>query len=417
MNLISDPGPLSVEQNVSDGDSTDLDRAIKASKILIVDDQMVVRKLIEYYLTAGGYSNLISAEDGDDALAAIEAEAPDLVILDLQMPRMGGFEVCKRLRANPDHGMLPILVQTAADSAEDRARIFEAGATDMVGKPINESELRARVGIHLQNRHMLNQLSVYRESMERELDIAREMQHGIMPTDRHREKLKQMYGVDIRSHFQTCDALGGDMWDVWPINTRRMGFTIVDFTGHGVVASLNTFRFQSLTMSAGFLDGDDVTKYTEKLNRQLHSMLSIGQFATAIGGYIDFQDNVIRYVGAAGPKPFLVDPDGKSGRFLASEGRPLGMTREASYEQQEVAFPPGSSLFLYSDALTETPDMVNPVYDDDRIAMALTGGLESDLEPFDGLLADFVDRAPGPLDDDLTLVMISRPDDRNEAGQ
>ena len=411
MNHIRDPESLTAEETLSDGEDSDLDRAIKASKILIVDDQMVVRKLIEFYLTAGGYSNLIFAEDGDDALEAIEAETPDLVILDLQMPRMGGFEVCEKLRANPDYKMLPILVQTAADSAEDRARIFEAGATDMVGKPINDAELRARVGIHLQNRHMLNQLSVYRESMERELSIARDMQHGIMPTDWHRQKLKQMYGIDIQSHFQTCDALGGDMWSAWPIDTRRMGFMIVDFTGHGVVASLNTFRFQSLTMSSGYLDGGDQTEYIEKLNRRLHSMLSIGQFATAIGRFIDFQENVVRYVGAAGPKPFLIEPGGTAGRFLASEGRPLGMTREATYEERAVPFPPGSSLFLYSDALTETPDMVNPVYDDDRIAMALTGGLDSDLSTFDALRADFIERAPGPLDDDLTLVMLSRPED------
>ena len=387
-----------------------MDRAIKSFKILIVDDQMVVRKLIEFYLTAGGYNNLIFAEDGDDALAAIEAEAPDLVILDLQMPRMGSFEVCERLRGNADFQMLPILVQTAADSAEDRARIFEAGATDMVGKPINDAELRARVGIHLQNRHMLNQLSVYRESMERELSIAREMQSGIMPTDRHLQKLKDMYGIDVQSHFRTCDALGGDMWSAWPIDIRRMGFMIVDFTGHGVVASLNTFRFQSLTMSAGLADGGDQTKYIEKLNRRLHSMLFIGQFATAIGGFIDFHEDELRYVGAASPKPFIVDSGGKTGRFLASEGRPFWMTREASYEERVVPFPPGSALFLYSDALTETPDIVNPVYDDDRIAMALTDELGSELSPFDALLADFNERAPDALDDDLTMVMLSRPD-------
>ena len=173
MNHISDPESLAAEPSASGEESTELDRAIKSSKILIVDDQMVVRKLIELYLTAGGYNNLIFAEDGDDSLVAIQAKAPDLVILDLQMPRMGGFEVCERLRGNADYQMLPIPVQTAADSAEDRARIFEAGATDMVGKPINDAELRARVGIHLQNRHMLNQLSVYRESIERELSIAR----------------------------------------------------------------------------------------------------------------------------------------------------------------------------------------------------------------------------------------------------
>ena len=80
--------------------------------------------------------------------------------------------------------MLPVLVQTAADSAEDRAEVFRSGATDMVGKPINDAELLARVGIHLQNRHMLCQFSHYRESMERDPQLARDMQHRIMPSER-----------------------------------------------------------------------------------------------------------------------------------------------------------------------------------------------------------------------------------------
>ncbi|CAN0428999.1 unnamed protein product, partial [Discosporangium mesarthrocarpum] len=190
--------------------------AIRASRILIVDDQKMIRELLKVYLTAGGYQDLLFAADGDEALDMIASEDPDLVILDLQMPRMNGLDVCKTLRADPQYAMLPVLVQTAADSAEDRAEIFRSGATDMVGKPINDAELLARVGIHLQNRHMLGQLSQYRETMERDLQLARDMQHRIMPDPRSLTRLHEKYDIEIKSHFQTCDALGGDMWDVWP---------------------------------------------------------------------------------------------------------------------------------------------------------------------------------------------------------
>lgn len=141
-----------------------LRETIFGSRILVVDDQVLIRELIRAYLNAGGYRNLSFAEDGDEALEKIEEEKPDLVILDLQMPRLGGLDVCTAVRATPHQADLPILVQTAADSPEDRARIFAVGATDMVGKPINDAELLARVGIHLQNRHMLRQLSVYRSA-------------------------------------------------------------------------------------------------------------------------------------------------------------------------------------------------------------------------------------------------------------
>lgn len=408
MNFIQPPSETLSQMETPTGAAPSLEQAIRNSKILVVDDQKMVRELLKIYLQSGGYKNLLFAADGDEALEAIAAEEPDLVVLDLQMPRMGGLEVCRTLRADPQFSLLPVLVQTAADSAEDRAEVFRSGATDMVGKPINDAELLARVGIHLQNRHMLRQLSHYRETMERDLQLARDMQHRIMPSEREIAALNEKYGIEIRSHFETCDALGGDIWNAWPIDENRMGFHIIDFTGHGVVASLNTFRFQSLVAATGF-DGNDQVAYIAKINQRLHSMLPAGQFATAIGGYIDMRENVIRYIAAAGPKPFLISPEAPDGMFLPSEGRPLGMTRDSHYEEHEIAFPPGSSLFMYSDALTETPDMVNPVYDEDRMQLALTGGVDENGHPFDVILGDFLDRVEGPLDDDLTMVMLSRP--------
>jgi len=107
-----------------------------------------------------------------------------------------------------------------------------------------------------------------------------------------------------------------------------MGFHIIDFTGHGVVASLNTFRFQSLVAATGF-DGNDQAAYIAKISRRLYSMLPAGQLATAIGGYIDTRENVMRNIAAAGPKPFLISPDAPAGMYLPSDGRPLGMTNNS----------------------------------------------------------------------------------------
>jgi sigma-B regulation protein RsbU (phosphoserine phosphatase) len=381
---------------------------IRDSRILVVDDQRIVRELLKVYLNAGGYRNLLFAEDGDQALELIAAEEPDLMILDLQMPRMNGYEVCEAVRNDPKHSDLPVLVQTAADSPEDRARVFRSGATDMVGKPINDAELLARVGIHLQNLHMLRQLSIYRSSMERELEAARRMQHGIMPGDDKIAALEKAYGIEIRHLFQTCDALGGDMWNVWRIDDGHMGFSCIDFTGHGVVASLNTFRFQSLTLTDD-VDPHYLGEHSERLNRRLNALLQVGQFATAIGGVIDFEDDVVRYVGAGGPRPFLLLPGEERGRFIESDGRPLGMTPDAKYPVHEVPFPPGSMLFMYSDALTETPSMANPVCSEARIAEILGAPPGGGAHPFDRLVDDFYSRLQDPLKDDLTMVMLRRP--------
>ncbi len=411
MNLVPSPDSLSGDgKQESAGAESALRRTILGSSILVVDDQRIVRELLKVYLNAGGYDNLIFAADGDEALEIIGTETLDLVVLDLQMPTIGGLEVCETVRRDPQMAYLPILVQTAADSPEDRARIFAAGATDMVGKPINDAELLARVGIHLQNRHMLRQLSRYRESMERELEAARRMQHDMMPPASMVEQLEQTYPIRIRHHFQTCDELGGDIWNLWPVSESRLGFAIVDFTGHGVSASLNTFRFQSLSLSLGReIEECGLQETVERLGNELSELLPIGQFATAIIGEIDFHADAIRYAAAGGPSPFLKRPEEYGDIFCPSQGRPLGMVRGSEYPVTELPFPPGSSVFLYSDALTETPSMVDPVYDEDRISAVLTGRAGIDAEtPFDGLVQDFFGRLDAPLNDDLTLVQFER---------
>ena len=86
------------------------------------------------------------------------------------------------------------------------------------------------------------------------------------------------------------------------------------------------------------------------------------------------------------------------------------MTGDPSYEEYEEAFPSGSSLFLYSDALTETPDMINSIYDDDRMQAALTGKIDPKGHSFDVILADFFDQTREPLNDDLTMIMLTRPE-------
>ncbi len=411
MNLVPSPDSLSGDgKQESAGAVSALRRTILGSSILVVDDQRIVRELLKVYLNAGGYDNLIFAADGDEALEIIGTETLDLVVLDLQMPTIGGLEVCETVRRDPQMAYLPILVQTAADSPEDRARIFAAGATDMVGKPINDAELLACVGIHLQNRHMLRQLSRYRESMERELEAARRMQHDMMPPASMVEQHEQTYPIRIRHHFQTCDELGGDIWNLWPVSESRLGFAIVDFTGHGVSASLNTFRFQSLSLSLGReIEECGLQETVERLGNELSELLPIGQFATAIIGEIDFHADAIRYAAAGGPSPFLKRPEEYGDIFCPSQGRPLGMVRGSEYPVTELPFPPGSSVFLYSDALTETPSMVDPVYDEDRISDVLTGRAGIDAEtPFDGLVQDFFGRLDAPLNDDLTLVQFER---------
>ena len=112
--------------------------------ILVVDDTPVNIKMLVDLLTSRGYQTSTAAS-GAEALAKIEANAPDLVLLDVMMPGMNGYEVCQKIRANPATSILPVVMVTALDPSQERIKGIEAGADDFVAKPINHGELLARV--------------------------------------------------------------------------------------------------------------------------------------------------------------------------------------------------------------------------------------------------------------------------------
>src|SRR5215510_14454272 len=114
------------------------------TKILVVDDTPRNVKLLADLLAIKGYE-VVTATSGREALGQVETERPDLVLLDVVMPEMSGYEVCRKIREIPETKMLPVVMVTALDPAEERIKGIEAGADDFLSKPINQAELLARV--------------------------------------------------------------------------------------------------------------------------------------------------------------------------------------------------------------------------------------------------------------------------------
>jgi adenylate cyclase len=131
--------------------------AIELPRVLVVDDSEKNRRLLVDLLTAKGH-RVTAATSGEEALASVEAAPPDLVLLDVMMPGLSGYEVCEQLRADPRHAFLPIVLVTALDPAKERLRGLEAGADDFLAKPINSSELLARVRSLLRVKAMHDEL-------------------------------------------------------------------------------------------------------------------------------------------------------------------------------------------------------------------------------------------------------------------
>jgi PleD family two-component response regulator len=141
-----------------------------ASKILIADDNPQGVELLEAYLSDGGYE-IRTAADGDEALRQVAAWHPDLILLDIMMPRISGFEVCKRLRAEPATRDIGVLMITALDQPSDVDRAVDAGTDDFVRKPITKNELLLRVRCVLRSRQ-------YKQELERALAYIEAVERG-----------------------------------------------------------------------------------------------------------------------------------------------------------------------------------------------------------------------------------------------
>ena len=144
---------------------------LSASRVLIADDNEQNRELLDAYLADEDYQ-ILMAQDGAETLQVVREQQPDLILLDIMMPRMSGYEVCEQLKADPEFSGVPVLMVTALNEMGDIEKAVDAGCDDFLTKPVNQLELRTRVRSLLRVRHLASErdrLLAYLEEMEHQI--------------------------------------------------------------------------------------------------------------------------------------------------------------------------------------------------------------------------------------------------------
>jgi len=157
----------------------------KRPKILVVDDIPINIELQKAYLSIAGYQ-VLEARDGEEALRRVKEDKPDLIILDIMMPKINGFEVCRRLKNDPQTCFIPVVMVTALKEMEDKIKGIEAGADDFISKPFNKTELLARVKSLLRIKFLHDELEEKRLELQRkvmELEEAQDRLQRLAITD------------------------------------------------------------------------------------------------------------------------------------------------------------------------------------------------------------------------------------------
>ena len=380
---------------------------LSSCKVLVVEDNPSTQTVLGRLLSLINISDVAFAADGVEGLKLATEFKPDLIILDITMPRMDGYEVIQRLKSNKATNTIPVLIQTASDNRETREKTFRAGATDFITKPINPLEFFSRVRVHLENRMLVRNLSNQLNQIEAELQAARRMQIDMLPTDKSLNTIREEYHLNIAHYFAPSSLLGGDFWQIIPISANKIGFYICDFSGHGVASALNTFRLHAL-VSQNNKRLTSPADFLTHLSKQMHTLLPRGQFATMFLGIFDKKNRSLLYAGAGAPNPVLIRR--KKQTFLSATGLPLGiLPKPMVYKDQILKLEKGDRLLLYSDALTESTTQKGNRLGLPTFKKMITKHIkDGDLtEELNALLKDFFKQVPPPPPDDVTAVLLN----------
>jgi sigma-B regulation protein RsbU (phosphoserine phosphatase) len=389
------------------------DRQADASKasILIVDDTPANLRLLSQMLAEQGY-RVRPVPDGTLALAAARAEPPDLVLLDVRMPEMDGYEVCEHLKAEAQTCDIPIIFISALDATQDKVRAFTAGGVDYVTKPFQIEEVLARVETHLALRELQRQLQDANKKMAEELALAGQVQASFLPRE-----LPGLPGWQLSATLRPARETSGDFYDFIPLPDARWGIVMADVTDKGAGAALYMALSCTLIRTYAVEYPAQPELVLSTVNRRILAETHALRFVTVFYGILDPATGGLVYGNAGHCPPCRFGAVDRGGvQELALTGIPLGIYADQTWRQAEVQLEPGDLLVLYTDGITEARNGQGALFGEERLLESLKAELGSagSRRPSaqgiqNAILAD-VHRFVGdvPQSDDIALAVLIR---------
>lgn len=340
------------------------------ASILVVDDTAANLQVLAGMLKDRGYK-VRPVPSGKLALLAAERDPPDLILLDINMPEMNGYEVCEHLKAADKLQGIPVIFISALTEPLDKVKAFAVGGVDYLIKPFQMEELQARVETHLKLRRLHIELeetnarlAKVNGRMSRDLKAAAKIQEAFLPRE-----VPRISGADFAWIYRPCDELAGDGLNVVPLGDGKVGLYVLDVSGHGVASALLSVTMSRLlappSEASSILmrdeanpDGLAITtpaEVADRLNRLFPFDAATEQLTTMIYGIMETAKEEFRYVSAGHPAPVHL-PASADPLFLESQGFPIGLADDA-YEERSVHLRAGDRLYLYSDGV---PEAMNP---------------------------------------------------------
>ena len=309
-----------------------------------------------------------AVNNGAAALKLAQKQPPDIILLDIMMPEMDGYEVCRQLKANPVTAAIPVIFLTGKDQTADEAEGFALGAADYMHKPVNPPILQARVKTHVTLKKSIDDLNeisqalaIAKERMEVELNVGRDIQKSMLP-----EPTPVISRLELCASMDAAREVGGDFYDYFMLNDDELCFCVADVSGKGVGAAL-FMAMSKLLIKSRAADDIQPAKILTRVNSELAKDNPECVFVTVFLATINLQTGQVTYTNAGHNPPLIKRASGDVEEVLDRHGPVLAIDEDMIYEQSSVKLARGDVLLVFTDGVTEAMDSDEILYSDERL--------------------------------------------------
>jgi sigma-B regulation protein RsbU (phosphoserine phosphatase) len=352
------------------------------------------------------------AVNGHIALKIAQSQAPDLILLDIMMPEIDGYEVCRQLKSNPQTADIPVIFLTAKGETADEAEGFKLGAADYILKPVNPPLLEARVKTHLALKRNMDELQAaysvinrQKERMEQELNVGRDIQLSMVPDTF--PAFPDRDEVEIHGLLKPAREIGGDFYDYFFVERDKLCICVGDVSGKGVPAALFMAVAKTMIKSTAAEDHSPasiMTRVNDEISRDNPNCM----FITLFLGILDVGTGEFRYTNAGHPYPCLKLPDGKVEELKQIHGPVVGAMDGLAYGEDSTHFSQGHQLLVFTDGITEAMDLSDQLYGEQRVVDVFQASTDPNTNTVVDITLDAVESFAGEAEqaDDITILAL-----------